>query len=370
VLLVLLGSVSVAVAKVPRQLKLRFPRTMIAPGANVETCVFIRLPLREAFDLASYQVTQRGFSGTGVAINHFLVYVYTGEHLAEFATRQKQVVPSRGCLDLGPADRDMRQLVILTRAQNSRGTLPPGLSLPLAPVPAAPGAAPDGVGILLDANWINGATKTRAVSALVTLRRAKPRTVRRRLQPILARDADAGIDVPPFALRATESLVDARWRPPGDVCLFDVTSKMHRRGRFFGVELRDGADQVRPPLDGLPNPYAAGRPTLFGATDFTDPDTLRVPAGLLVGAAESLRFGCWHENGDRLPVRLGCETAPGVTPGAIGAPAAPCAPGCTCVPANLVAGDTPDDEVCRLAGFYYDAAPGPSCDLSGLPAIN
>jgi hypothetical protein len=208
------------------------------------------------------------------------------------------------------------------------------------------------------------------VSARVVLTRAKPGSVRRRLQPILARAADAGIDVPPFALRATESLVDARWRPPADACLFEVTGKTHRRGRFFGVELRDAADQPRAPLDGLPNPYASGRPTLFGAPDYTDPGTRRFDSGLFVGAAESLRYGCWHDNGEMEPARLGCLEGPGVTPGSVGVPAAECSPGCTCVPANLVAGPTPDDEICALAGFYYNAPSGGSCDVSALPPVN
>jgi len=369
-LLASLALATPAAAKGPRTLKVSFPRTVIAPGGNVEACAFVRLPVQEPFDLASYQIVQRGFSGTGVVINHFLVYLYAGERLGEFASQQKQVVESRGCLDLGPADRDARQLVALARAPNFHGALPPGISLPLAPVPAVPGGGPDGIGILLDANWINSARRPRAVSARVVLTRAKPGTVRRRLQPILARDADAGIDVPPFTLRATESLVDARWRPPGDACLFDITGKMHRRGRFFGVELRDATDQARTPLDGLANPYANGRPTLFGAPDYTDPGSQRFTSGLFVGAAESLRYGCWHDNGTTEPARLGCQQTPGATPGSIGAPAAECDAGCTCVPANLVAGPTPDDEICALAGFYYEAAPGGSCNVSSLPPVN
>ena len=87
-------------------------------------------------------------------------------------------------------------------------------------------------------------------------------------------------------------------------------------------------------------------------------------------AGESLRYGCWHDNGATFPARLGCQDTPGVPPGALGAPAAECTTSCSCVAANLVAGPTPDDEICALAGYYYEAAPGGSCDVSGLPAIN
>ena len=356
-------------AKTPRTLKLRFPRTVVEPGRKLETCVFVRLPVTEPFDLASWEITQQGFLGTGVAITHFLVYLYTGDQAAGYPQRQKQAIESRGCLDLGPADRDARQLIASANTSNTRGAVPAGLSLPLTPTPSAPGGVPDGIGILIDANWVNGATSPRTVSARLVLTAAKPGTVRRRLTPILARDAEAGIDVPPFAIDSTDSAVDARWRPPGDVCLYDITGHLHRRGRFFAVEARDAADQPRPPLDGLRHAFT-GAPTLFGAPDYTDPGTARFPQGLPLGAAESLHYGCWHENGDLHPARLGCEETPGVVPGTPGAPATACGSGCLCVPANLVAGPTPDDEVCALAGFYYDAAPGGSCDISSLPAVN
>lgn len=43
-----------------------------------------------------------------------------------------------------------------------------------------------------------------------------------------------------------------------------------------------------------------------------------------------------------------------------------------CVPANLVAGPTADDEACALAGFWFAVvagAPAAPCDVSALPAI-
>jgi hypothetical protein len=114
----------------------------------------------------------------------------------------------------------------------------------------------------------------------------------------------------------------------------------------------------------------AGRKTLFGSPDFTDPGSQRFSAGAFIAAAESLRYGCWHDNGYQFPARLGCQDTPGTPPGSIGAPAAECTESCNCVAANLVAGPTPDDEICALAGYYYEAAPNQSCDVSGLPVIN
>lgn len=351
-----------AAAAAPRSLSVRFPRTVVEPGRNVERCVFVRVPAGEPFDLGSWQVRQSGARG-GVAIAHFLVYLYTGERAAEFTPGR--VVESRGCLDLGPPDRDQRQLVASTNSPNAGGVLPDGLALPLAPVPPSPGAPPDAIGLVLDANWVNGTDRPRAVSARLVLTRASPGSVRRRLRPILARDADAGIAVPPFGVAATE----ARWRPPGDVCLHSITGKTHRRGRFLSVEARDAADRPRPPLDWVRDAFT-GAPTLFGTADYTDPGVRRfVPVGLALSAGESLRYACWHDNGDRVPMRLGCADAPDATPGSAGAPAAPCRPGCACVPATLVAGPSPDDELCALAGFYYDPAPGGSCDPTAAPPL-
>ncbi len=361
-LLLALALASSPATAAPRALKLRFPRTVIEPGRNVERCVFLRVPAAEAFDLASWSLAQTGVGGD-VATAHFLVYLYTGERAGEFPVRQ--VVESRGCLDLGPADRDARQLVVSSAAPRARGALPAGLALPLVPTPSEPDAAPDAIGILLDVNWVNGSTRSRAVSARVVLHRARPGTVRRRLAPIADRAATGGIAVPPFRVAFSEG----RWRPPGDVCLYDVTGQMHRRGRFFAVTARDAADVPRPPLDG-PRDVFSRVQTLFGASDYSDPGSRRfAPRGLPLGAGESLHYGCWTENGDRLPMRLGCEETVGLTPGAPGAPAAPCRSGCTCVPANAVAGPTPDDELCGLGGFYYQAGPGGSCDLASAAAI-
>ena len=319
-------------------MKLRFPRTVIDAGRNVEKCFFVRLPATEAFDLASWEVKQNGFSGTGVAITHFLVYALHRQRAGEFPQAQREAVDSRGCLDLGPADRDARQLIATANTANTRGVMPAGLSLPLAPTPAAPGGAADGIGILLDANWVNSGTKPRAVSARLVLTAAQPGTVRRRLQPILARDAEAGIAVPPFGLAPTDALIDARWRPPGDACLLDITGKMHRRGRFFAVEARDSADRPREPLDGLRH-LLTGAPTLFGSPDYTDPGTRRFTPRALPGRRRvaPLRLLARERRPAAAPARL-CSQRRGRRPERAGAPAAECTPGCACVPANLVAG--------------------------------
>ncbi len=359
-------------------IKLKFPPVKVAAGANVEQCYFLRVPLKDAFDVGSWTIANRA-KGT-VAVQHFLVYQYTGTRLAEFAAQQKQVIPSRACLDLGPVDRDDRQLIASGPSLNARGIYPPGLALSL---PAGE------VGILLDANWVGGSKGGKA-SAQVVLKRAARGTVKRRLQPIGARAADAGILVPPFTVATTRDHVDARWPVAADTCLYEVTSQMHRRGLFAAIDRLTPTGEIDNPAGGLPNPYDGDAVPLFGSPDYTDPGTRIFRDGLLVPAGGSLAWACWHDNGTVLPVRLGCEETAGEAPGSIDGGAAksctvfgPASPECgaadpaypgrtftgACVAANVVFGPTPDDEICGVAGFAYEAVNG-ACDVSSLPPLN
>ncbi|TMA34223.1 MAG: hypothetical protein E6J83_18380, partial [Deltaproteobacteria bacterium] len=119
-------------AREPRTLRLRFPRLAVPAGGNTEACVFLRVPLQKPFEVASWDIRTQS-SGAGLGTLHFLVYVYTGERLAEFSKDAGRIVPSRGCLGLGPVDRDRRQLVASGFAR-TRGALPQGVALSLEPV--------------------------------------------------------------------------------------------------------------------------------------------------------------------------------------------------------------------------------------------
>jgi hypothetical protein len=415
----LLGLAAPAAAgREPRQLRVRFPPFTVPAGASGEFCALVRLPLAAPFDLGRYEIRHAGMK-RDVFPRHFLVYLYAGEHLAAFAAEAGRVVPSRACLDLGPEDRDRRLLVASGAQRRSRGGLPPGIALPLAPVPAAPGGAPEGIGLVLDAEWLNGSARSRRVSTRLVLRRARAKDVRRRLRPILERTAERGLRVPPFGVQSTEAttaalngarpgeapLLDA-WgpglattgepAPAGDACVLFVSGHMHKRARFFGVDVVRADGTVETPPAGTTNPFEPERRHLFGSADYTDPGVLRLFPPRLLRAGERLRYACWVDNGVATAVRLGCEEVDGVPPGeAVGLPgggaAKPCAlagpsPGeCPpsdpaypgrrftglCRPANAVAGASPEDEACALVGFYFDAvagAPaGAECDARQAP---
>ena len=390
-----------AVARQPRNVKLRFPAVSVPPNGTSEGCYFVRIPGGAPLDVAGGDIVNRA---RGLVVLHAIVYAYRGERLAEFAQDAGPVF-SRGCLDLGPEDRDRRQMIAAITATKGRLFVPPGVALRLAPVPATPGGAPDGIGILIDVNWQNRSSRPRRASARVILHRARPGTVRRLALSFADRTAERGLSVPPFETRSTEASTAALnavpdgWAPAVDACVLTLAPQMHRRGRFFGVDLVGPDGSVRNPPGGRPDPFDSSRTHVYGAIDYTDPG-LRIfaPSPLLVRAGEALHYLCWHDNGGIRPVRLGCEEVVGVAPGVAaglpgGGPAKPCGtpnpsaaecpgtdpayPGRTftgaCVPANLVAGSTPDDEVCGTTGTYFDAVPGAAagaeCDVAALPPV-
>ena len=398
-----------AQARPTRSLAVRFPRVVVPSGASVELCAFVRIPRTKAFDVSQYDIRHHGVGGS-FSLSHFLFYAYQGAQVDGFAPSGAPVVASRGCLDLGPDDRDNRQLLFAGAAARSRGALPPGTAIRLVPASDA-----QAVGVLLDANILNGTNKARTFSSLVRLRAARPGTLKRLLHPILERTAEEALFVPPGEIRSTEQST-ATWNaahvtplflrdawgpgfstigtpaPTGDVCVVRLTGHFHKRGRFFGADFVDGQGTVTPG-SGPTNPFETGRRHLFGTADYTDPGESRLSPPRLLRAGESFHYGCWIDNGVAQPARRGCEETPGVAPGtariAGGGPAKPCAqvsdlatdcaatdagyPERTftgrCVAANVVAGTTPDDEACALAGFYYAATTAGTCDVGGEPSL-
>jgi hypothetical protein len=371
-LLTLLVFAGGAAARDRATIKIRTPKVPLAAGSNVEICYFLRIPTTTPFTMGSWQLVNKGAKG-GTQPSHALAYLYTGENLAGFTSGE--IVQSRGCLDLGPGDRDRRVLFASSSAPNVVRALPSGVGLELAPVSDAPGGAPAGIGILVDAAWANGETKSKKVSTTLVLKRVKKGKANAVARPIADRSADAGILVPPFTEHSTAETVDARWTPTKDVCVLGLTTQMHRRGQCAGVDQLDASGQVKEPAVGLPNRCEPDqRKQLFVANDWTDPGALAFTTPMPVRAGESLRYSCWVDNGGPrgAAVRLGCEESPGVPPGGVGKPAVlcgqptdpPCPGNAACVFANAVAGATADDEVCGITALVYDAAPGGSCDVS------
>jgi|SRR5581483_3954802 len=385
-----------------RTIRLNFPKFDVPPRTDRELCTIFRLPMRKAFDLAKFSITNVGVSPTFTS-HHFLMWVYNGTDLSAFPP-DGQMVESKACLDFGPADTNTRTLIGGSQIPHLETALPKGIAQPIGPTEKTRKRTE--VGIILNTHWINGADTPQRASVKVRLVAARPHSVRRFLEPLFEVIANGDLDVAPHSVRSTF----AAWAPgghpfntglgggkvpKGDACVVSITSHMHKRGKLFTVDLMNGDTVVE---------------NLLKTDLYSDPPQIDFPklrgAPLLVRVGESLQYTCTHDNGMGTPVKLGCEEQAGVTPGinavvaflhrwpnATGAakrcsapgpaptecpPTDPAYPNRTftgnCVEANLVFGYTSDDDMCILPGAFYpanpDATPDHECDLTGLPLLN
>jgi hypothetical protein len=300
-------------------------------------------------------------------------------------------------------DRDDRQMIAAITAPARVRPCRPGsryVSIRCRP----PGGAADGIGVLVDVNWQNTGRKPRR-AVKVALRGAKRGTVRRLAHSFAERGASWGSRSPPCGpldggvdrgaeRRAPRCAAGARrvaaglGRVPADA-----------RPRCTSVPASSPRTSSAPTAwcasrtGDVGDPFDASRRHFYGALDYTDPGLRLLLRPELVRAARASTTSAGTTTAPRA-LRFGCEETAGVSPGVAaglpgGGPAKPCATGAdcfapdpaypgrtftgACVPANLVAGPSVDDEVCGVTGTYYDAvpgaAPGAECDVSTLPPI-
>jgi len=174
-------------------------------------------------------------------------------------------------------------------------------------------------------------------------------------------------------------------RPTADRYAFlGMVSHMHKRSGKFVADLAslDGTRIAR--TDDMADP-ADGTSHLYVNTDYDDPINRAFWPPILIEKGQKLTYTCFHENGVRSPVRLGCEEEAGVAPGksiieSVAAGENPyggaakwcrtdadCAGFGTgrCVPANLVFGELADDDMCILPGLFYDCPASGPCVAGG-----
>jgi hypothetical protein len=375
-----------------KPITVRVPKFQVPADTDREVCTFLRVPLEEGIDLKGFVVRSATNEKLGSTSHHFLLWVYTGSNIDGFSDVEGKLVDGNTCNNVGPADAISRILLVGAQTPKSVARLRKGLALRVEPQTDAQGRRV--VGLLLNSHWINFGTRTVTGAVRVKLLPANPRTVKQHLKPIFEVTGNAFIDVPPRS-RGT-----AGWQwgpgqpdlsggigmppPTGPACVYALTGHIHSWGTRFVAE-HVVADDTRSEL--------------YAFTDYVHPGQRLFGDGLLVRPGERIEYTCSFDNGLDRPVKLGCEETPGVPPGlsiiesmALGrgpaeaaakrcstlgdapaeCPAAdPAHPGRTftgrCVEANLVFGFTSVDEMCLLAGTYYDAdpvaPPGQECEL-------
>ncbi len=357
-------------------------------------CQAIRIPDVPGMEITSYDVRSRSWRKGNVGTHHLVIYGYNGSNAAAFPLRKnpRDVVDDPGCNGFGPDDffRNRVQLAGSggeSRSRDGKWLETQGLTpLGLATLLPNSGGTGDAI-VVINSHYFNNTTKPGRGLVRVEFHLAPYDGTRRVVRSVTPVDASYDIDVPPGEVRSVSATwqadggadpnTEGGFRPDHDVCLLLLTTHTHKRGTHFTITYEEDGKEPFTLLD--PKVYDYQHPSIVAR-----PFTGVLPKGNLLRAytAENghprLRYTCTHANGAAgLEMKMGCEAAPGITPGvrwrdAVAAgeefgDARPCGEAgvnCQgfgtgrCVEANLVFGPLSDDEMCIIPAQIYDPIPG------------
>ncbi len=394
-----IGVLVLATLATPAPAKQRIVKLKVGPFPieslrDREICQAFRIKNVPGMALVSWEARSRvtpGSSGESVGSHHLVAYGYKG---GESGTFPKGVHDDPGCAEFGPIDF-FRERVFLAGSGGesqrgnwtiTQGTMPGNLTQALPNTADAPGDAI----VVVNSHYFNTTQKRGRGLVKLRLKLAPLDPGKRLVRQVIHGQASWDIKVAPGATGTVTSSFQADGspndategglNPSGDVCIFALTTHMHKRGQRFTIAYDE----------------SGGTTELLDWEDYLHPGTLlRPPLGatraLLRAYTEAngwprIRYGCTHANGaEGVEPKLGCEETPGVAPGLsqaevgpienpLGSHAQPCGKdgvncdGRACVPANLVFGPLSDDEMCILTALVHDPIPGApperACDVS------
>lgn len=387
-LAVLLGSGLAAAAPKQRIVKLKVGPFPIEAKRDREICQAIHVPNVGGMEIVSAEARSRLSNRADTGSHHLVVYGYTGGQPDAFPT---ELTDDPGCNGFGPNDFYIRRVFVAgSGGETRRGNWTvtkiawPGDLTQV--VPAVEGT--DDAVIVVNSHYFNEAAR-KAKGIIKVKLKLQPLTPGKRvLRQIIHTEASRDIFVPPGATGSVTSSMQADgasnpateggFNPAGDVCLFNISTHMHKRGTLFTLDWEQDGESDR----------------LLTWPDYLHPGNVLRPGplrGLLKAyTAENglprIRYGCEYANGaNGVEMKRGCEEEPGIAPGiswaeaeALGlnpleTHATPCGldgvncGGAACVDANLVFGPLSDDDMCVFTAFAYDPLPGvpdeQACDL-------
>jgi hypothetical protein len=390
-----LFAAALVAAPVPAAAKTRTVKIKVGPfpieaRRDREICQAIRVPDIGGLRIVAAEARSRVSNRADTGSHHLVVYGYAGADAGAFPDG---LTDDPGCNGFGPDDFYVRRVFLAgSGGETRRGKWTvTNISWPgdlTQVVPAVEGS--DDAVIVVNSHYFNEATKAAKGVVKVKLKLQPLVSGKRVLRQIVHTQASRDIFVPPAATGSVTSTLQADGapnpdaeggvNPPGDVCLYTVSTHMHKRGTMFTVAWEEEGGSLE----------------LLRWPDYLHPGTVFRPGplrGLLKAyTAENgfprLRYACDYANGTSgVDLKYGCEEDPGVAPGiswaegeALGMSplethATPCGhdavncDGAACVPANLVFGPLSDDDMCVLTAFAYDPLPGvpdaQACDLVG-----
>ncbi len=380
-----------AAKRTEKVLRLKLGPFAIEAQRDREVCQAVHVKGLAGLEIASWVAASRVSHGGHTASHHLVLYGYQGSDSSKFPSN---LVDDPGCAGFGPADF-FKERVFLSgsggESTNGKWSVT-GASWPgdLAQVMPAAKDDPGNSWLVINSHYFNDAQKVGKGLVKLTLK-LRPLDPRKRvIRQVIHGDASRGIMLPPdtksdpaanpitSALRANGAVnytTEGGHNPTGDVCIFNLSTHMHKRGTRFLIQYAESGD-VETTLDW--HDWLHPGISLFpGLTPITADPADRYPALLRAYTAENgfpeVRYTCEMANGvDGRDEKMGCQQTPGIVPGIAwdgvadpttthaqpcGKDAANCG-GNPCVPANLVFGPLSDDDMCILTATVYDPIPG------------
>lgn len=377
-------------------IKLKLGPFRIEPERDREVCQALKLSGYTGMEIASWEARSRISHGGSTGSHHLVLYGYSGTDSTQFP--KELVDDSAGCAGFGPPDFFKARVFL----SGSGGETPgrkwsvTSASWPgdLAQVVPSSTDAPNDNWFIINSHYFNESRKVGhgLVKLILRLQPLDPR--KRLIRQVIHGDANRGLMLPPgtasadviatlghnpitSALRADGAVneqTEGGHNPAGDVCIFNVSTHMHKRGTRFLIEYAENGT-VENLLD-WPDWLHAGIALLPSLAPIAAPKGERYPGLLRAYTAENgypeLRYSCEMDNGKEREQKMGCEETPGVVPGVEWDGEAdpstthpkPCGKdgvncdGKPCVPANLVFGPLSDDDMCIFTATVYDPIPG------------
>jgi len=379
-------------AKPQKKVRVKLGPFRIEAKRDREVCQAVRVSGVAGLEIASWEARSRVSNHGNTGSHHLVLYGYSGVDSTKFPN--DLIDDSAGCAGFGPPDF-FKTRVFLSGSGGESATgkwSVTSASWPgdLAQVMPAPKDDPGATWIIINSHYFNQSSKPAHGLVKVTfkLRPLDPR--KRVIRQVIHGDANQHIMLPPGTKSdSSNNPVASAWRadgapnsqtegganPSGDVCIFNLSTHMHKRGTRFLISHAENG-QVEEVLD-WPDWLHAGLVLLPSLSPITAAPSDRFAGLLRAYTAENgfpeVRYSCEYENGvgDR-EMKYGCEETPGVVPGVVWDGVSdpttthpkPCGKdgvncdGKPCVPANLVFGPLSDDDMCILTATIYDPLPG------------
>jgi hypothetical protein len=394
--LVACGATPAAAKRGNKVVKLKLGPFKIEANRDREVCQAVRVPAIGGMEIDSWEARSRIRNGGTTGSHHLVLYGYGGTDSTQFPSGL--VDDSAGCAAFGPPDFFKERVFLSGSGGESivgkwsvTSAAFPG---DIAQVVPTPQDAPGDAWLVINSHYFNEAPKRAKALVRVTLRLIPLDPRKRPLRQWIHTQASRGIMLPPgtrsrdlypdvddnpitAAVRvdgAPNPSSEGATNPASDVCVFAMSTHMHKRGTRFLIRYDEG-DVTETVLD-WPDWLHAGTVLFPGLTPIGAPPFER-HAGLLRAYTEAngfpqLRYTCEMDNGVERDVKTGCEQTPGEVPGApwdgvsdgtethpkpCGKDAVACE-GKPCVSANLVFGPESDDDMCVFTALVYDPRPG------------